>query len=416
MLNDRIKFRSGLLGKTLKHSHSPAIHALLGNPDYRLFEVEEESVCEFLKGDFDGINVTIPYKKTVMPYLHYISPEALEIGAVNTIVRRKDGLYGYNTDIYGFEMTLKRADISLKGKKILVLGSGGAAQTALYAAKKHGGHPHTVSRTGVLNYENVKKIHADADIIINTTPVGMYPNNGSTPLSLEGFTRLEAVIDIIYNPYKTALMLEAEKRGIKAVSSLDMLFYQAVRACELFFDREIDLTEAERLYLRFEADRRNITLVGMPGSGKSTVGKTLAKKLGRVFVDTDELIEAESNMTCSDIIKEYGEEEFRRRESEAVKKAGAMTNAVIATGGGVVTRPENTDPLRQNSKIYFLQRDLSLLATDGRPLSAMHGVYALYEKRLPLYKSLADFTVEVTEPDETSEKIIKEHYDEDTCD
>ena len=277
MLNDNKGFRSGLLGKTLKHSHSPAIHAMLGNPDYSLFEIAEEELEEFLTSGFDGINVTIPYKKAVMPYLHYISPEAAEIGAVNTVVRRSDGLYGYNTDIYGFEKTLERADISLTDKKILVLGSGGVAQTALYAAKKHGGTAYTVSRTGELNYTNCLERHSDADIIINATPVGMYPDNGNAALSLDGFTRLEAVIDFIYNPYRTAILLDAERRGIKAVSSLDMLFYQAVRACELFFDSSADPAETEGLYRRFEADRKNIVLVGMPGSGKSTVGRLLAE-------------------------------------------------------------------------------------------------------------------------------------------
>ncbi|MBQ7010320.1 MAG: hypothetical protein IJN63_01305 [Clostridia bacterium] len=415
MLTGKNNFRSGLLGRTLKHSHSPAIHAMLGDHSYKLFEVEEDKVGEFLESGFDGINVTIPYKKTVMPYLHGISEEARVIGSVNTVVRKNGKLYGYNTDIYGFEMTLARAGISFGGKKILVLGSGGAAQTVLYAAKKHGGTAHTVSRNGELNYKNVLMLHSDADIIVNTTPVGMYPDNGSSPLSLEGFDRLEAVVDLIYNPYRTAILLDAERRGIKAVSCLDMLFFQAVRACELFFDEQIDENEAEKLYRSFKADKLNITLVGMPGSGKSTVGKLLAEKLGRKFVDTDEIIEAENGMTCSELIEKYGEAEFRRRETEAVKKAGAMTNAVIATGGGVVTIKENTDLLRQNSRIYFLDRDLCELPTDGRPLSNLYGVGALYEKRLPLYRALSDCAVKVCGAENTAEIIVKEHYREDTC-
>ena len=415
MLEKETTFRSGLLGKTLAHSHSPAIHAMLGNPDYKLFEIAEEDVGAFLQSDFDGINVTIPYKKTVMPYLRYIDTEALEIGSVNTIVRRADGLYGYNTDIYGFEKTLVRAGISFNGKKILVLGSGGAAQTVLYAAKKHGGNAITVSRSGEVNYGNVHALHGDADIIVNTTPVGMYPNNGISPLPLGGFKQLEAVVDLIYNPYKTALLLEAERMNIKTASALDMLFYQAARACELFFGGRPDEAQVEALYKRFEADKLNVVLVGMPGCGKSTVGALLAEKLGRCFADTDAIIEADSGMRCAEIIEKFGEAEFRRRETEAVNKAGMMTNAVIATGGGVVTRPENTDPLRQNSRIYFLDRDIGELATYDRPLSATHGVRALYEKRLPLYKAIADFTVRVTEPQENANRIIKEHYDEDTC-
>ncbi len=415
MLEKEKPFRSGLLGKTLKHSHSPAIHALLSNPDYTLFEVAEEDVGKFLESGFDGINVTIPYKKTVMPYLAHIDPEAEAIGAVNTVVRKEDGLYGYNTDIYGFEMTLKRANISLKGKKMLVLGSGGAAQTVLYAAKKHGGTAYVVSRSGELNYENCFSLHPDAQLIVNTTPVGMYPNNGASPLSLESFTALEAVVDLIYNPLKTALLLDAERRGIKAVSCLDMLFYQAVRACELFFNKTYVASEAEKLYRSFEADMKNIVLVGMPGCGKSTVGKLLAEKLGRKFVDTDEIIEETNKMSCSEIIQKFGEAEFRRRESEAVKEAGAMSNAVIATGGGAVTVLQNTAPLRQNSKIYFLDRELALLATDNRPLSAKNGVEALYKARHPLYLAIADSTVQVTFPEDTANEIIKEHYDEDTC-
>ena len=406
MLTGKNSFRSGLLGRTLKHSHSPAIHAMLGDHSYKLFEVEEDKVGKFLESGFDGINVTIPYKKTVMPYLHGISEEARAIGSVNTVVRKNGKLYGYNTDIYGFEMTLARAGISF---------GGGAAQTVLYAAKKHGGTARTVSRNGELNYKNVLMLHRDADIIVNTTPVGMYPDNGSSPLSLEGFDRLEAVVDLIYNPYRTAILLDAERRGIKAVSCLDMLFFQAVRACELFFDEQIDENEAENLYRSFKADKLNITLVGMPGSGKSTVGKLLAERLGRKFVDTDEIIEAENGMSCSELIEKYGEAEFRRRETEAVKKAGAMTNAVIATGGGVVTIKENTDLLRQNSRIYFLDRDLCELPTDGRPLSNLYGVGALYEKRLPLYRALSDCTVKVCGAENTAEIIIKEHYREDTC-
>lgn len=415
MLEKEKTFRSGLLGKTLTHSHSPAIHAMLGNPDYKLFEIAEEDVGAFLESEFDGINVTIPYKKTVMPYLSYIDPEALEIGSVNTIVRRGDKLHGYNTDIYGFEKTLERASISFKDKKILVLGSGGAAQTVLFAAKKHGGNAVTVSRSDEINYANVHTLHGDADVIVNTTPVGMYPNNGISPLHLDGFTKLEAVIDLIYNPFKTALLLEAEKLNIKTASALDMLFYQAARACELFFEKKSDEANIERLYKRFEADKLNIVLVGMPGCGKSTVGAIIAERLGRIFVDTDELIEAECGMRCAEIIEKFGEAEFRRRETETVKKAGMMTSAVISTGGGVVTRPENTDPLMQNAKIYFLDRNITELATDGRPISAAFGVAALYEKRLPLYKAIANHTVKVTEPQENANKIIKEHYNEDTC-
>ncbi len=414
MLNKDKTFRSGLLGKALGHSLSPKIHMMLGNSDYNLFEVAENGLADFLSRDFDGINVTIPYKKAVMPYLAHIDPEAETIGAVNTVINRKGKLYGYNTDIYGFEKTLERADISLKGKKILVLGSGGAAQTVLYAAKKQGGTTYVVSRSGDLNYENCLALHADAQIIVNTTPVGMYPDNGTSPLPLDGFTSLEAVVDLIYNPRKTALLLAAERRGIKAVSCLDMLFYQAVRACELFFKKSYDPAETEKLYRVFDADMRSIVLVGMPGCGKSTVGQLIAKKLGREFIDTDALIEKKSGMSCAEIIEKYGEAEFRTRETEATKEAGAVTNAVIATGGGAPTVNANTDPIRQNSRVYFLNRAVRLLATDNRPLSA-GDLNALLKKRLPSYLALADSIVKVTDPEETANAIIKEHYNEDTC-
>ena len=414
MLSKEKEFRSGLLGKMLGHSLSPQIHALLGNPDYTLFEKKEDEIEAFLSGDFDGINVTIPYKKAVMPYLTHIDAEAESIGSVNTVIRKNGALCGYNTDIYGFEKTLERANIAFEGKKILVLGSGGAAQTVLYAAKKHNGAAYVVSRSGELNYGNCLSLHPDAQIIVNTTPVGMYPNNGVSPFSIEGFGSLEAVVDLIYNPQRTALLLEAERRGIKTASCLDMLFYQALRACEIFFDKSYDKKEAERLYRTFAADMRNIVLIGMPGSGKSTVGKLIAKKLGRQFIDTDGLIEQKYGISCAEIINNYGEAEFRTRETEAVKAAGALTNAVIATGGGAPTVNANTDPIKQNSRIYYLDRAVSALATEGRPLSA-GDLNALLKKRLPSYLALADGMIKVTDPENTAAAIIKEHYDENTC-
>ncbi|MBR6742521.1 MAG: hypothetical protein IKM09_03655 [Clostridia bacterium] len=405
----------GLLGKTLKHSLSPAIHSLLCDYSYSLFEVGENGLAEFLCGDFDGINVTIPYKKDVIKYLDFISPEAEAIGAVNTVKKKNGKLYGYNTDIYGFEKTLERARISLEGKKVLILGTGGAAQTVLYAAKKQNANAIFVSRSGDVNYKNVLSLHADADIIVNTTPVGMFPDNLSSPLSLEGFDKLSAVIDLVYNPLKTAILLDAEARGVKAVSCIDMLFYQALRACEIFTDTTIDKADCEQLLSRFIADKTNIVLVGMPGSGKSTVGEIIAKTLSREFIDCDAEIEKKHGMSCAEIIENHGEKRFRELESEVIREVGALTGAVIATGGGAVTVCENKDALRQNARIYFLNRDINALPTDNRPLSKKCGVAELYKKRLPLYLDFADFTVEVTDAESTAKAVIKEHYNENTC-
>jgi len=411
MITGKKNFRSGLLGKTLGHSYSPQLHALFADHSYKLFEKAEEDIEEFIKSaEFDGINVTIPYKKAVMPFLDEISEEAAAIGSVNTVVKTERGLCGYNTDIYGFETMLAKANIDLCGKKVLLLGSGGAAQTALYVAKKHGAEIHTVSRSGELNYGNCAELHGDAEVIINATPVGMYPNNGISPISLKPYKKLVAVADMIYNPRKTALIMEAEALGINAVSGLGMLVYQALRACELFHGTRIAESEAEAALLTLDRSLTNIILVGMPGCGKSTVGALLSQKLGRTFVDTDSEIEKASKMSCSDIITAYGEGEFRKRETDAAANAGKLSGAVIATGGGIVTVEENYPLLRQNAKIYFLKRDISALATDGRPITALHGKEELYRRRLPLYTAFADAEIEVTEPEETAEKIIKEHF------
>ena len=383
----------GLLGERLGHSYSPVIHALLGQYEYRLFERNPDELERFLtEGDFSGINVTIPYKKAVIPYLSEISAAAQKIGAVNTIVRTPNGLRGDNTDYYGFSYMLRQSGIDVTGKKCLVLGSGGASVTAVAVLTDLGAHPVVISRGGENNYDNLHR-HTDADLIVNTTPVGMYPNNGQSPVDLTLFPHLCGVADAIYNPRRTALILQAEDLGIPAVSGLSMLVAQAKRANELFFDRPLPEGITESVIAKARRKMENVILIGMPGCGKSTAGRALAQALGLNFTDTDDVIREMTGRTPAEIIKSDGEDTFRRIEHEAVCAVGKKSDTVIATGGGVVTRPENRDPLRQNGTVIYLSRPLTKLAADGRPLTAENGVKALFDVRRPLYESWAEHTV-----------------------
>lgn len=397
----------GLLGKTLGHSYSPAIHAAMGDYPYRLFEREVEDVPAFLASDeFEAINVTIPYKKTVLPFLAEISDEARKIGSVNTITRTPHGLRGDNTDYYGFSFLLDRGNVRVAGKKCLILGSGGASATALSVIRDRGGIPVVISRTGEDNYDNLHR-HADAEVIINTTPVGMYPNNGNAPLRLDIFPGLCGVVDMIYNPCRTALILEAQQRGIPAISGLGMLVAQAKRANELFFARPLSDSVIDRVLTDVQRDMENIILIGMPGCGKSTAGREVAKRTGKRFLDTDEEILRLTGKTPAEIIQTDGEDAFRQIEHTAVCSLGKQSGCVIATGGGVVTRPENETPLRQNGTIVFLTRPIEELAVENRPLSARDGVAKLYETRLPLYSAFADVHVACSsDPEETARRIL----------
>lgn len=383
----------GLLGEHLGHSYSPEIHALLGDYEYRLFERSPENVAAFLtEGEFSGINVTIPYKKAVIPYLSEISDAAKKIGAVNTIVRTPNGLRGDNTDYYGFSYMLRQSGINPAGKKCLVLGSGGASLTAVAVLTDLGADPVVISRGGENNYGNLDR-HADASMIVNTTPVGMYPNNGHSPVDLTRFPNLSGVADVIYNPRRTALIQQAEDLGIPAVSGLSMLVAQAKRASELFFDRAIPDARIGKVLAAIRQKMENVVLIGMPGCGKSTAGRALADRLGLDFADTDNVIREMTGRTPAEIIKSDGEEVFRRIEHEAVCAVGKKSGTVIATGGGVVTRPKNRDPLRQNGTVIYLSRPLEKLATGGRPLTAVNGVQALFDVRRPLYEAWAEHTV-----------------------
>lgn len=386
----------GLLGEKLGHSFSPEIHSMLGNYEYRLFEVEKNELENFIKyGEWDGINVTIPYKKTVMSYLDEISENAQKIGSVNTVVRRSDGtLFGDNTDYYGFLYTVRRSGINFGGKKVLVLGTGGASLAVkAVISDLNAGEIINISRSGENNYQNIKN-HADADIIVNTTPVGMYPKNLVSPVKASDFTHLSAVFDIIYNPQKTQLVLDAEKLDIPAFSGLSMLVAQAKRASEIFFDKEIDDSVTEKILKKISTDMKSIVLIGMPGSGKSSIGNFLAEKTGREFLDTDEEAEKIAGSSPAEIIKVQGEKSFRKIENEAVKSLCKLSGKIIATGGGVVTNEDNFDAIRQNSTVFFINRDISVLPTDNRPLSQKNSLDDMFKIRLPLYRKFCDFEID----------------------
>ncbi|MBP3940859.1 MAG: AAA family ATPase [Christensenellaceae bacterium] len=400
-----------LIGRTLGHSYSVPIHAGFGNSDYILKNLEPEELEGFIKGkDFCGLNVTIPYKQAVMPFLDEIDDSALAIGSVNTVVNKNGRLYGYNTDIDGMRLLAKKAGISLSGKKVLILGSGGTSLTARALAKSEGAKEIlVVSRSGEVNYDNVYD-ESDAEIIINTTPVGMFPNNGKAAVDLSRFPKLTGVLDAVYNPLKTELILEAESLGIPAAGGLFMLVAQAKRAEELFFDKVIADEENERVYRTLMQSFRNIVLIGMPGCGKTTIGKALAKKLGREFVDIDALIEKNAKKSIPEIFANDGEEVFRRFETEAAMEAGKMTGKIIACGGGIVTRERNYRPLKQNALIVRLVRSLDRLAMDGRPLSSSRErLTEMQKEREPLYLRFADVSFENnTTIEDLTEKILEE--------
>lgn len=384
--------KCGLLGRKLGHSYSPAIHGMLSDYDYQLFEREPEQLEDFLlHGDWNGINVTIPYKKSVLPYCRELSPLAEEIGSVNTIVRRPDGsLFGDNTDAYGFESLVKKSGIAVRGKKALVLGSGGASVTVVAVLKRLGAASVTViSRSGEDNYDNIQK-HADARIIVNTTPVGMYPNNGQAAVDLKAFPNCEGVLDVVYNPARTALLLQAESLGIAHAGGLYMLVAQAKRSSEIFTGSSIPDSETERIEKLLSAQMQNIILIGMPSSGKSTVAAALGKELGRPVYEADALIEEEAGMDIPAIFAAQGEDYFRALETKVLKRLGAMSGAIISTGGGCVTREENYAPLHQNGRMVWLTRDTDKLDKAGRPISLKSDLNELYAKREPMYARFAD--------------------------
>lgn len=398
----------GLLGRKLGHSYSPQIHNLLGDYSYVLFEKEPEELENFLKnGDFSGLNVTIPYKKEVIPYLSELSPTAKKMGCVNTVLRRSDGtLYGHNTDYFGFTSLVRHAGLSVAGKKVLVLGSGGASNTAVAALKDLGASPVVISRSGKNNYGNLH-LHRDAAAIVNATPVGMYPNTGVSPIDLALFPHLEGVLDVIYNPARTQLLLDAEKLGIPRENGLWMLVAQAKEAAEVFTGGKISDEVIEKIYRRLSHQMKNIVLIGMPGCGKSTIGTLLAEKLGRTLADVDEKIIALAEKSIPDIFAQDGEPTFRDWETKALTELGKQSGLVIATGGGCVTQKRNYPLLHQNGYLVWLERDCNVLPTDGRPLSQANDLGKMYAARKPLYEAFADIRVEnIGTPEETVRKIL----------
>lgn len=390
----------GCIGEKLSHSFSKIIHNELCDYEYELKEVPRDKLDSFMKSrDFKAINVTIPYKQTVIPYLDFISDTAKSIGAVNTIVNNGGSLYGYNTDFSGMTALIKRANIELSGKKVLVLGSGGTSKTAVAAAKSLGAlSVYRVSRggnDGALTYEQAYDLHRDAKIIINTTPCGMYPNIGKSAVDISRFPSLSCVVDAVYNPLKSKLVVDAENAGISAVGGLYMLVAQAAFAAEKFTGGSIPCTEIERVYKKLLKDKENIVLIGMPGCGKTTIGRAVAAELNMSFIDTDDEIVKEAGKEIPVIFEESGEDGFRDIESRVIARVSAVQGAVIATGGGAILRRRNIDLLKENGTIVFIDRPLEkLVTTDNRPLSKTRELLKKrYEERYGLYNKSADITV-----------------------
>jgi len=433
--------RFGLLGERLTHSFSPFIHAALGEYEYCLYEKKPEELDDFLKhGDFDGLNVTIPYKKTVMPYCRSLSETARLAGSVNTITRLKDGsLFGDNTDFFGFAYLLKKTGVNPAAEKSIILGSGGSSQTvqavlrdmkAFCDEASSAREIVVISRHGADNYENIDK-HRDAQIIINTTPVGMYPNNGFSPIGDFGiFQNCEAVIDLIYNPARTELLLQAEERGVLCANGLAMLAAQAKKSADIFTGSlaaassggEPCLADStpcgsiiadekiEEIVSKINKMTRNTVLIGMPGSGKTSIGKALAKMTGRKFADTDERVVEAAGKSIPDIFAEDGESVFRGLETDALRVLCKESGLIIATGGGIVKRNENRRIIRQNGIIVFLDRDIDELPVTGRPLSEKEGLGALAAVRMPLYTLWSECKIPVRGVEQTAADIYQKLF------
>lgn len=412
LIKKRYSASYGLIGEKLKHSYSPEIHKELGGYFYSLFELKENELEKFLSYNYKGLNVTIPYKEKVIKYLDGLSDQAKEIGAVNTIQFVKGKKYGFNTDYYGFLNILKRKKIEIEGKKVLILGTGASSKTVEFVIKKLKAQSiDFVSRSGDLNYLNVYD-KVDAQVIVNTTPVGMYPNNGVSLLDLDRFPYLESVVDLVYNPHYSKLILDAMKKGIKYSTGLPMLVYQAKKSIEIFNGKKIQFELAEKLIDKLIRSKINIVLVGMPGSGKTTIGRRLSYRLGKKHVDLDNHFKKTYNILPSEALKLYGEKRFRDMEEKVAEAVGKMTNLVISTGGGVVTRKNNYYSLKQNSIIFNIERKVENLSTRNRPLSqgGIEHLFKLKESREELYKFFADYEVINDDVFEYSVKEISEIY------
>ena len=404
----------GCIGEHLSHSYSAEIHRLIGNEPYELKEIEPENLGSFLReGDFCAVNVTIPYKEAVIPYLAEMSPTARAVGAVNTIIRHGDGtLSGYNTDVWGLTALFRHAGIDPAGRKALILGTGGTSKTALYTLRGLGAREilrvSRSGREGAVTYEEALEKHRDAEIIVNATPCGMYPEPEGMPLDPDAFPALRGVADAIYNPLRSRLILRARARGIPAEGGLYMLAAQAVKAAELFRGRTYPGEMTEDIYRRVLRGRENAVLIGMPGSGKSSAAAALARRLGREWADTDSLIVRKTGMEITEIFRRFGEARFRELESHVIRDLSCRTGLVIATGGGAVLKKENLEALRRNGRLFLLDRPLGeLLPTSDRPLAdSEEKLLRLYRERMPLYRAAADEIIPTGRgPEETAQTM-----------
>lgn len=408
--------KCGLIGRKLGHSYSCQIHHAIADYSYDLWELEPEQLAPFLqKGDFAGVNVTIPYKQQVIPYLDDLSDTARAIGAVNTIVNRSGRLYGDNTDLAGMIALIRRLSLELHGKKVLILGTGGTSKTARAAAQQLGAaEVYRLSRSGredAVTYEEARRLHGDAAVLINTTPCGMYPAVEDCPLDPADFPRLEGVVDAVYNPLRTNLVLAARERGIPAQGGLYMLAAQAVYAGALFRGCQAAQADIDLAYRTVLRQVENIVLIGMPSAGKTTVGQLLARRTGKKFTDTDTLAEQRIGMTIADYFRTSGEEAFRAREQETVAEVSAAGGQIIATGGGAILRRENLTALRRNGLLVFLDRPIEqLTATVDRPLASdREALRRRYEERYALYRAAADVYIKNDgSPEEAADQIERQ--------
>lgn len=416
----------GLIGGRLSHSFSPELHKRLADYEYTLCELDEGELDGFMREkDFLGINVTMPYKAAVIPYLIFLSDEAKRLGSVNVILNRGGRLLGYNTDIIGMHELILRSGVVLSGKKVLILGTGGTARTAALAAEGLGASdillvsrdpsaPHAEPPTGrIIGYADAYSEHSDASVIINATPVGMYPSGDASPIDIEAFPHLEAVFDAIYNPLRTRLIRDALARGIYAEGGLYMLVSQAVHASALFLGSAVSESVTDGLYLDLLREKENIVLIGMPTSGKDTVGRILAEELNRELFITDDMIEKRLGCTISEYFEGHTEREFRELECEVIRECSARSGAVISTGGGCILRSENIDALRSCGRIYFIDRDLRyLFPSSTRPLArTREDIERLYRARYMLYRASCDVRINGDPtPREVAEKIREDLF------
>ena len=408
----------GLIGEKLSHSFSKEIHEMLADYTYELCELTREELYPFFtKRDFCAINVTIPYKKEVIPFLDEISEEAMALEAVNVIINKNGRLCGYNTDYLGLKEQILHASYDMRGKKVLVLGTGGASRTAALVARDLGAKAVLLvsreKKSNTLTYREARQYHSDADVIINGTPVGMYPDIYSSPIDIDDFSNLSAVFDVVYNPLRTTLTLEAQKRGVLSECGLYMLVSQAVHAVELFTGSKLDTKKAEEIYDHVYNSKQNVVLIGMPSCGKTTVGSILAQELKREMVDIDDEIVKELDCSIADYFRDHPEKEFRDVETKITKEISKRNGIIISTGGGCILRQENVDALRANGRLYFIDRSLkNLVPTDSRPLaSSRSNIEALYQARYEVYKKTSDIRVDGDlSPKEEANLIIEEFY------